>query len=72
MPDEYKTPFGYWDVDDVAVVIRRTADRGATIDEVREDGTLRPFALGTVYRRGQHISRLEFVRRFPFAALIAL
>ena len=33
-----------------------------------EDGTLRPFSLGAVYRKGEHISRIEFGKRFPFAA----
>ena len=69
---EYSSPFGFWDVQDVPVIVKRTPDRGATIEAVAEDGTLKPFSLGAVYRKGEHISRIEFVRRFPFAAVIAL
>lgn len=65
---KYNSPFGFWDVQDVAVIIRRTPDRGATIEAVAEDGTLRPFSLGSVYRKGEHISKIEFLKRFPFAA----
>ncbi|MCJ7753929.1 MAG: hypothetical protein MUP13_05160 [Thermoanaerobaculales bacterium] len=69
---DYNSPFGFWDVQHVAVIIKCTPDRGATIEAVAEDGTLRPFSLGAVYRKGEHISKMEFVKRFPFAALMAL
>lgn len=40
MLDEYNSPFGFWDVQHVAVIIKCTPDRGATIEAVAEVETM--------------------------------